>query len=566
MADYNIGNAITRIEEELIASMMQNFSRHRAEETELGFDWAQWQALQFQGLETYRRRNQKRFPKRFRSINRQLEKAIRDAHRKGGAEQEAAILEAIKAGADLHQSAGTLGGAFFRVNDRKLNALIDATRHDMERAEVAILRRADDQYRRIIFDAQVYANSGGTTYEKAVDMATKDFLSSGLTCVVYKNGAHHTLSDYADMALKTAVKRAYLQGEGQMRQQWGISTVILNKRTDACPKCARFAGRVYIDDVWSGGSAKDGDYPLLSEAIRQGLYHPRCRDSHTTFFEGITPEPEAVTKDELERLGELEDEDEKRQYAERMAEKYGRLSTLSLDDVNRQRYNSLAGKWKDRLNGLSDSTQKTEPAIAGVKRSTPMSHKEADTFHVNPNYGKDKGYSINCQSCCPVFEARRRGYNIIAKPNSDKRGSTAWALSHDTNLAYIDPSTGKHPDHIKDDTVTTPKKCVEWLKSIVKQGERYSFEFNWKGLRSGGHIVNLDLNENGELRLTDNQRGSHEKHEWIGDKEIRGYVSRIKYTRTFMGYQFYSGPELLRLDNMDFDFNIMNEISEAAHE
>lgn len=38
-------------------------------------------------------------------------------------------------------------------------------------AETAVLRKADDDYRKAIFNAQVYANSGAGTYEKAVDMA-----------------------------------------------------------------------------------------------------------------------------------------------------------------------------------------------------------------------------------------------------------------------------------------------------------------------------------------------------------------------------------------------------------
>lgn len=33
---------------------------------------------------------------------------------------------------------------------------------------------ANDKYRKAIFNAQVYVNSGAATYEKAVDMATKD--------------------------------------------------------------------------------------------------------------------------------------------------------------------------------------------------------------------------------------------------------------------------------------------------------------------------------------------------------------------------------------------------------
>lgn len=36
-----------------------------------------------------------------------------------------------------------------------------------------MLRMSEDKYRQIIFNAQVYANTGAGTYEKAVDMATR---------------------------------------------------------------------------------------------------------------------------------------------------------------------------------------------------------------------------------------------------------------------------------------------------------------------------------------------------------------------------------------------------------
>ena len=271
MADYDIRSAFEAIENELIASMIRNFKRHRAEETAKGFQWSQWQADQLDALNAYKRRNREKFGKRFRGINHRIREAIRNAYEQGGADQEASILEAILRGASLRNHSDTLGGSFFHTNERKLNALLRAVMDDMERAEVAVLRRANDAYRKIIFNAQVYANTGAGTYEKAVDMATRDFLVAGLRCVVYKNGARHTLSDYADMAIKTASKRAYLQGEGLKRQEWGVSTVIINRRGGACPKCAQYCGKVYIDDVWSGGKPSDGDYPLLSSAIEGGL-------------------------------------------------------------------------------------------------------------------------------------------------------------------------------------------------------------------------------------------------------------------------------------------------------
>ena len=48
-------------------------------------------------------------------------------------------------------------------------------------------------------------------------------LAAGLKCVTYANGSMHTLSDYAEMAIRTAAKRAYLQGTGEKRQEWGIA-------------------------------------------------------------------------------------------------------------------------------------------------------------------------------------------------------------------------------------------------------------------------------------------------------------------------------------------------------
>lgn len=66
---------------------------------------------------------------------------------------------------------GTSTGEFFKVNNRKLNALVKSTTDDLKRAETAVLRMSNDKYRKAIFNAQVYANTGAGTYEKAVDMA-----------------------------------------------------------------------------------------------------------------------------------------------------------------------------------------------------------------------------------------------------------------------------------------------------------------------------------------------------------------------------------------------------------
>ena len=346
--DYDIEKAFRAIEDELIASMMRNLDNHRAEEIEMGFNWTQWQVEQIKALERYKAENKKKFTKQFSNINGSIEAMIFAARQAGGTEQEQKILRAIKKGLKASKVSQGAEGAFFKLNTRKLDALIKATKADFAKAEHSMLRMSEDKYRQVIFNAQVYANTGAGTYEKAVDMATRDFLKAGINCIEYANGSRHTVKDYARMAIQTASKRAYLTGEGEMRQSWGISTVIMNKRANACPKCLPFVGKVLIDDVWSGGKASDGPYPLMSSAIAAGLYHPNCKDIHTTYFPELDEEPDSkFTKEELERVKEDYKQDQKQQYAGRMVEQCDRLSKYSLDSDNKKMYEVRKEQWEN---------------------------------------------------------------------------------------------------------------------------------------------------------------------------------------------------------------------------
>lgn len=352
--DYDVAAAFQAIEYELINSFFRNMKKHKVDEVKEQKEWAMWQVRQLQELDLYKKRNAKKYGTKFTDINKTIAEMLRLSNEAGQMEQEAEILSAMKDGLKPERASETLTAQFFRTNDRKLDTLINATVSDMEKAEVAVLRKAEDIYRKTIFNAAVYANTGAGTYEKAVDMATKDFMAAGLTCVEYKNGAMHTISDYADMAVRTANKRAYLQGEGVKRKEWGIHTVIVNKRLNACPHCMPFAGKVFIDDVWGGGTAADGDYPLLSEAVAAGLYHPRCKDSHTAYFPGITGKPKKYTKEEVKEAEKAEEQERKADYAERQAEKYQRMADTRLDPENKLIYEARANEW--RIIGKSNNS------------------------------------------------------------------------------------------------------------------------------------------------------------------------------------------------------------------
>lgn len=356
--DYDISKAFEKIENELISSMIRNFKNHRVEEDKNNFCWTQWQAEQLKSLEEYRKHNAKKFGKRFKTINSKVEEMIRTAKADGNASQEAEILEAVKDGFKAPKKPSAHSTAeFFKMNDRKLDALIKSTTDDLKRAETAVLRMSNDKYRKAIFNAQVAMNTGAVTYEKAVDIACKDMLNAGLNCVEYKNGARHTLSDYADMAVKTANKRAYLRGEGEKRAEWGVSLVVVNSRQGGCPDCAKYIGKVFIDDVYSNGKKSDGNYPLLSTAIKNGLFHPRCKDSTSTYYPELDDLDAPLSEDEIKELDRQRGIEEKQQYAQRQAERFDRRAEYSLDEDNKRIAQTRADEWHDRANTLEEKTK-----------------------------------------------------------------------------------------------------------------------------------------------------------------------------------------------------------------
>lgn len=345
---YDVSRAFERIENELLESMTRNLKKHKAEETELGIEWTQWQAIQLEELHRFKQEAAKKYGLEFKSMNKKIRETIANASLQGASDEELNILKALEKGYVLKRERG-LSAGFFQTNQKRLDALMNAVEHDMKTAQTAVLRYANDQYRRIIFQSQVAASSGALTYEKAVDMATSDFLKKGINCITYSNGAVHNIVSYADMAVRTASKRAYLMGEGQKRQEWGVSTVILNKRFNACPLCMPFEGKVLIDDVWSGGSSKDGPYPLMSSAMAAGLYHPNCKDKHSTYFEGISSKPESRYYEEKPVIKERQLIENKLNHAKRQAKSYNRLAKNSLDAENQETYRARATEWGNNV-------------------------------------------------------------------------------------------------------------------------------------------------------------------------------------------------------------------------
>lgn len=361
--DYDVSRAFRRIENELIDSMARNLKRHQVDEKKEGFTWEQWQALQLKELEKYRQENPTKFAKDFDDINKRIENAFRYTYQNAQTKEESKILDMIRKGKFTAPEKG-VSGDFFGFNAAKFEHLINSTKADFIRGEWATLRQANDQYRKIIFDAQAYAATGAT-YAQAVDMATKDFMRAGIQSITYKNGARHNIADYSRMAIRTGQKRAYLMGEGDVHDKYGIHTVRVNKRVDACPLCVKWLGKVLVDDVYSGGTPEEAEkagVPLLSEAIDEGFLHPNCKDIYTMYIEGVSQPADPWSKKEIKEITEKYNDEQLLNRAEDMRDSYERMARNALDPANQEKYQARADAWQTRIDTLrSDEKEVPEP-------------------------------------------------------------------------------------------------------------------------------------------------------------------------------------------------------------
>ena len=117
---------------------------------------------------------------------------------------------------------------------------------------------------------------------------------------------------------------------------------------------------MFIDDVYSNGKKSDGDYPLLSTAIAEGLFHPRCKDSTSTHYPELDDLGGPLSDDELAELDRQRGLEVQQQHAEKQAERFDRRAKYSLDEDNKKFAKARADEWHDRADKLAEKVKNAE--------------------------------------------------------------------------------------------------------------------------------------------------------------------------------------------------------------
>lgn len=358
---YDIRKIFEDMELNLISSMKRAFYFHQIDQNKEGFEWEQWQLTKLREIEKYRKRNKKLVDSYKGPIQKAIDRELQGNYTKGqnrvgklidkvkrffGVDNK--VTSEIRLPVDTEESQSVRGYIdkilnrptkppqetnFFGINDKKIEALQQTVTNDLKKGQHAVLRKMDDVYRQVLYKAQMNMSAGAKTLNQAIDMATKDFLDKGINCIEYKDGKRVNIASYAEMALRTASHRATLLGEGKKRDEYGLHLVVVSAHANTCKHCESWQGKVVIDDVFSHGTKEDGEYPLLSKAITEGLLHPNCRHTLITYFPGITRLPVVLDGKEAIKLYEKE---QKQRYYERQLRKWKRFEAGTCDEESKK--------------------------------------------------------------------------------------------------------------------------------------------------------------------------------------------------------------------------------------
>jgi DNA-binding transcriptional ArsR family regulator len=166
-----------------------------------------------------------------------------------------------------------------------------------------IVRWSLDAYRTVVARASVGTLLGVQTRRRTAQVAWEELLSQGITGFQDRAGRNWQLASYVEMATRTTVAQAAVEGHLDRLAAAGLELVIVSNAPQECHRCRPWEGKVLTR---AGGGARTVELPhttrpaqlvtvevagSVAEATLAGLMHPNCRHSLSAYLPGVTRAP-----------------------------------------------------------------------------------------------------------------------------------------------------------------------------------------------------------------------------------------------------------------------------------
>lgn len=372
---------------------------------------------------------------------------------------------------------------------------------------------------------------------REIDNKQSIFLQKGLAGTYNKNGIAIEISAVGELQMRQDSQKTLLQAQGDRSAEYDLYLIQISAHPSSCPLCLPWQSKVLVDDVYKDGKA-DGTHELLSTAIRAGLFHWNCRHSYIIYVPGYSREDiydfdKASKKLTAERYAiEQEQRRNERAIREWKRREQGAMSPSEVANAKRhiaewqarqralQQYaeerripfyrqyqrEAIGGKTKPTINKynpqvgsplhytpnvLTRMTDNGTMPVTGIDKldDAPILPTEERTIDkclstTNPNFSTGKiEYTQNCQRCVMAYEARRRGYDVIA---SEAIIGDRDDLQYADNNGWPNVFENGTLERIKGTTAMHVKQGIDSRMHGYGNGARAIVAVVWKN--GGGHV------------------------------------------------------------------------------
>ncbi|MGW4639561.1 phage minor capsid protein [Sphaerisporangium sp. NPDC004334] len=215
------------------------------------------------------------------------------------------------------------------------------------------LRAVDDMFRRVIAEVAGRPLVGAETRRQAEQRALDRFAAAGITGFVDSAGRTWDMVSYTEMAMRSAVARAAVDGHLATLRDGGQDLVMVSRAARSCPVCDPWEGKILSQSGPAGNRTETNRVtgePIMvhvaatvARARAEGLLHPNCRHGLTPYLPGATkPLPP------LQVPGDYRDTQRQR-YLERRIRAAKRQQAAALDEPARKRATAKLADYQAQL-------------------------------------------------------------------------------------------------------------------------------------------------------------------------------------------------------------------------
>jgi hypothetical protein len=163
------------------------------------------------------------------------------------------------------------------------------------------LRTTEDVFSKVVAQVAGRALTGAETREQATQRALDMFARKGITGFTDSKGRSWSMGSYTEMAVRTAMSRAAVDGHLATLKENGVDLVIVSRLPFTCPRCDFWEGKILTQSGRIGwrqelSYVSDEHVDVLVEgtveqARTAGLLHPGCGHNLLAYLPGATKRP-----------------------------------------------------------------------------------------------------------------------------------------------------------------------------------------------------------------------------------------------------------------------------------